>query len=60
MGDKIPENMVLMKTDYDTYTELKKKYGVTYQHTFVQVDENGNELTKWNGGGVNELEANLK
>lgn len=56
----IPEDVVLFKTDYDTATELKKKYEVTYQHTFVQVDANGNAITKWNGGQLNELIAKVK
>lgn len=54
-SDKIPANVTVLKTDYDTETELKKKYGVTYQHTFVQVDANGDAITKWNGGGIDEL-----
>lgn len=52
---EIPENITIFKTDYDTQTELKKKYDITYQHTFVQVDEQGNEIAKWNGGGVDEI-----
>lgn len=56
----IPENVILFKTDYDTSTELKKQYAVTYQHTFVQVDENGREVTKWNGGTIAELTANIR
>lgn len=56
----IPENVVLFKTDYDTSFDLKKKYGVTYQHTFVQVDAKGNEVTKWNGGQLAELTANIQ
>lgn len=53
--NKIPENVVIIKTDYDTEKELKKKYNVTYQHTFVIVDDQGNEVTKWNGGGLDEI-----
>lgn len=56
----IPQNVVLYKTNYDSETELKKKYAVTYQHTFVQVDAQGNEVTKWNGGGIEELMKNIK
>lgn len=56
---KLPQDLVLFKTDYDSEKELKKKYAVTYQHTFVQVDAQGNELTKWNGGGVDELVENV-
>ena len=29
--------------------DLKKKYGVVYQHTFVQVDKDGNLIKKWSG-----------
>ncbi len=56
----IPENVVLFKTDYDTSAELKKQYAVTYQHTFIQVDENGREVTRWNGGAIAELTANIR
>lgn len=47
----IPEGVTILKTDYDKETELKKKYGVTYQHTLVQVDKDGNLIKKWSGGG---------
>lgn len=56
----IPTGVVLFKTDYDTSDVLKKKYKVTYQHTFVLVDASGNEVTKWNGGRLDELIANIK
>lgn len=43
----IPSGVHILKVNYDTATELKKKYGVTYQHTFVQVDAAGKLLAKW-------------
>jgi thiol-disulfide isomerase/thioredoxin len=48
-SDKIPGGIVILKTDYDSEVALKQKYGVTYQHTFVQVDANGNLISKWSG-----------
>ncbi|MCH7493078.1 hypothetical protein IID19_05890 [Patescibacteria group bacterium] len=57
--DKIPDNVVILKLDYDTETVLKKKYGVTYQHTFVIVDASGNEIKKWNGGGIDLIVQNV-
>ncbi len=45
----IPEKTVIVKTDYDASNDLKKKYGVTYQHTMVQIDTNGNKIVKWSG-----------
>lgn len=58
--DEIPEDIVIVKTDYDTYTELKEKYNITYQHTFVQVDGDGNQITIWNGGDLDEIIAKVK
>lgn len=65
-GDKIPQDTTLIRVNYndsDTDVEekdLAAKYGVTYQHTFVQIDGNGAVVTKWNGGQIEELLANLK
>lgn len=63
---KIPEDLVLIRVNYndaDTDEEekaLAQKYDITYQHTFVQIDAKGNEVTKWNGGQINELLSNIK
>ena len=43
----IPSNITILKVNYDTETALKKKYGVTYQHTIVEVDSKGNMIKKW-------------
>ncbi len=47
--EAIPESLTILDVNYDNSTELKKKYGVTYQHTFVQVDAQGNLIKKWSG-----------
>ncbi len=44
-----PEGLTLLKVDYDNSNELKKKYGVTYQHTYVEVDKEGTLIKKWSG-----------
>lgn len=62
---QIPEDVTLIRVNYnDTETDqeekdLAKKYGVTYQHTFVQIDSDGNAVKKWNGGKIEELLNNL-
>lgn len=48
--EKIPAGVHILKVDFDTEFELRKKYGVTLQHTFVQVDEFGNMRAKWSNG----------
>jgi hypothetical protein len=45
----IPSDLTIVVVDFDTATDLRQKYGVTVQHTFVQVDADGNELAKWSG-----------
>lgn len=39
----VPDGYTILKIDYDSSQELKQKYGVTLQTTFVKVDENGNK-----------------
>lgn len=56
--DYIPENLTILKADFDSEIELRQKYGVTYQHTLVQVDANGTLLKKWNGG--NDIASIIK
>lgn len=63
---QIPSDVTVIRVNYnDPETDqeerdLAKKYGVTYQHTYVQIDETGKEVTKWNGGQITELLANIK
>ena len=49
----IPEDLTILQLDFNSETpediELRKKYGVTTYHTFVQVDANGNEVKNWKG-----------
>ena len=63
---KIPEDVVVIRVNYndsDTDSDeeqLATQYGITYQHTFVQIDAEGNEVTKWNGGEISELLDNIQ
>lgn len=45
----IQDGVKVLKVDFDTATDLKKQYGVTQYHTFVQIDAEGNEIKKWSG-----------
>ena len=53
--DRIPADVVLFKTDYDSTANLKRRYGVTYQHTLVVVDANGELVRKWTGGDFDDI-----
>ena len=65
-ANKIPSDVTVIRVNYnDPETDreekdLAKKYGITYQHTFVQIDTQGNEITKWNGGKTDNLLAKIK
>ena len=58
--NKIPAGVTIIKTDYDSNISLKQKYGVTIQHTFVQIDNNENKLAKWTATGLNNVIAGIK
>lgn len=45
----IPATLTILDVDYDTSTAMKKQYGVTFQHTLVEVDASGNLIKKWSG-----------
>jgi thiol-disulfide isomerase/thioredoxin len=47
--DEIPSDLTVVVVDFDDSNELRKKYGVTLQHTFVQIDSMGEMVKKWSG-----------
>ena len=47
--DGTPAGLTVVSVDYDNSSDLRSTYGVTVQHTFVQVDGSGNELAKFTG-----------
>lgn len=55
----IPTDVTVFDVNFDTAVELKRKYDVVVQHTFVQVDSQGNVITTWVGGGVDQLREKL-
>lgn len=63
---EIPAGVTVIRVNYNdpgtdqAEKDLAAKYGVTYQHTFVQIDQDGNAVTKWNGGKLAELQKNIK
>lgn len=48
-ADGVPDGLTVVKVDYDSSQNLKQQYGVTLQHTLVQVDPSGEALTKFTG-----------
>lgn len=61
-SNEIPNGLTILSVDYDSYNDLKKKYKVTYQHTFVEVNAEGIMINKWSGGGLINIkkQVNIK
>ncbi|HYD35189.1 MAG TPA: thioredoxin family protein [Vitreimonas sp.] len=63
---RLPADVTVIRVNYndpdtdETEKALAKKYAVTYQHTYVQIDESGDAVTKWNGGQVEEMLSKLQ
>ena len=57
---KIPAKTTLVSVDYDQHTDLRQRYGVTTQHTFVQIDTNGEETRQWVSTSVDALLKELQ
>lgn len=52
----VPANVTIFKVNYDNADDLKEKYGVTVQSTFIQVDSDGAELQSWPyANGLNNI-----
>jgi len=47
LAGPIPDGITIVKVDYDSNQNLRKKYGVTLQTTFVKIDQNGNLVDKY-------------
>ena len=48
-------DVTVVVVDYDKSADLKTRYGITYQHTYVQIDAMGRKLGVWSGGGVDGI-----
>lgn len=47
-SEGVPDGLTVVKADFDTETDLRATYGVTVQHSFVQLD--GDDAVKvWTG-----------
>lgn len=56
----VPEGVTIIKVDYDTNQELRKKYGVTLQTTIVKVDNSGELIEKFTAYDDPSLDAVVK
>ncbi len=57
--ERIPEGVSVLKVDYDSSGDLRRAYGVKFQHTYVQIDASGEPVDIWIGGDLFEIEKRL-
>lgn len=50
-GSDITDGVQILKVDYDSSSDLRQRYGVTIQSTFVKVNASGDEVSQWVGYG---------
>jgi len=50
-AESIPAGVQIVKVNYDSSDDLRQKYGVTIQSTFVKVASNGDRVSTWVGYG---------
>lgn len=60
--DEIPDDVSILKIDYDNDNVMKRKYNIVGQDTFIQVKGDGTEITRWSSGGrgVDTLLVNVQ
>jgi len=61
LAGALPAGVHILKVNYDTEIALRQKYGVTTQHTFVQVDADGTLIQKFSDAGkLSDVLARVK
>ena len=57
---KIPAGTTVVSVDYDQHADLRQRYGVTMQHTFVQIDSSGEKVRQWTSTSTDGLLKELQ
>lgn len=57
---KVPEDLTILKVNFDNSSELKQKYEVLSQTTFVQIDKDWKEITKWVWWDLEDIISSVK
>lgn len=54
-SNQLPEDVIVFQIPYDTATQLKNQYKVTYQHTLILLNAKGETQEMWIGGDLESL-----
>lgn len=59
-SEKLKDGITILRIDYDKADDMKKKYRVAVQHTLIHVNGDGEEINKWVGGDIEEINKNIR
>lgn len=57
---RIPAGTTIVSVDYDEHTDLRQRYGVTMQHTFVALDAQEQKVRQWASTSTDALLKELQ
>ncbi len=58
-SSELPDDITVLKIDYDNDKQKRDQYNATIQHTMILEDSNGKEIKRWIGGGIETLKAQI-
>lgn len=58
--EDIPDDITVLKVDYDNDRAMKSTWNVTVQHTLIVLDQQGVEQSRWIGGGLDNLLSRIE
>jgi thiol-disulfide isomerase/thioredoxin len=59
-GARLGTDVTIFIVDYDKSADLKARYGIAVQDSFVQIDAGSRALATWNGGGVDAIARSIR
>ncbi len=57
---QLPTDVTVLRVPYDQAKDLKQKYNIVIQHSFVQLDSRGQVIGSWAGGNMADLLQHLR
>ena len=55
LSDQIPENVTILRVNYDSESDLKTKYNTITPNVLIQIDTDGKEVSRWNDPNFQDL-----
>ncbi len=60
LSDKIPENVTILRVNYDSETELKTEYKILIPGVLIQIDQDNREIFRWTDDKFEDVLKSIK